>query len=108
MQQVHTIKRGDTSPAIVYDLAPANRTLAGATVRFKMALPGQAAMIDAPALILQELPPRVAYVWQPRDTVTAGKYDAEFTATYADGAVESSPNQNFLTVLISLNIPSSA
>ena len=99
------IKQTDTSPILRYALIPADRTLAGAVVRFRLKIPGGPTVIDAPAEIVSDLPPVVQYVWQPGDTSRAGEYEGEFPVVYADGGRETYPNQGFIPVEISANIP---
>ena len=101
MQQNFSIKRGDTSPAIQFALAPASVNLVLADVQFQMRPRGGGdTVIDAPALVVSETPPVVGYAWQAADTETAGWYEAEFRVTYFDGTVETFPNAAFINVFI--------
>jgi len=66
-------------------------------------------VIDATALIETVFAPAViAYAWTPSDTDLAGRYQAEFKVTYADGAIETFPNRGFITVIIPEDVPPSA
>ncbi len=97
MSETFYIKRGDTSPALRYVLEPAV-SLVGATAQFQMRLRGGATIIDAPCDILEGAV--VEYGWAAADTTDAGLYEGEFRITYADGAIETFPNNGFLTVRI--------
>jgi hypothetical protein len=63
-------------------------------------------VIDAPALIETVFGPAViAYAWTPSDTDVAGRYQAEFKISYADGAIETFPNRGFIDVFVAENVP---
>jgi len=101
MDQSFTIKRGDTSPALEYELLPASVSLVGATVRFQMQSRGGETVIDEPAVIVTEVSPAVVrFPWRAGDTDTPGRYEAEFEVTYADNTRETFPNAGFISVLI--------
>lgn len=105
MHNVFVIKRGDTSPAMRY-LLPADVSLAAAQVVFQMRKHQGETVIDAPALIETVFAPAVmAYAWTPSDTSLAGRYQAEFTITYADGAIETFPNRGFIDVFVAEDVP---
>ena len=96
-----SIKRGDTSPTILYTLSP-KVNLSGATVVFNMrGLSGPAVVDRGPAEIVGDpMDAVVSYAWQPGDTAQAGYFRAEFEVTYADGSVETFPNAEFIGVNI--------
>ena len=100
-----TIKRGDTSPAIRYALEPATVVLTGATVRFQMRARNGAVLMDVAALVVTATgTPTVEYSWQAGDTATAGLYEAEFRVTYADGKIETFPNDGFILVRVNEDV----
>jgi hypothetical protein len=100
-----TIKRGDTSPAIRYALEPATVVLTGATVRFQMRARNGAVLMDVAALVVPATgTPTVEYSWQAGDTATAGLYEAEFRVTYADGKIETFPNEGFIPVRVNEDV----
>ncbi len=102
MQDTFYLKRGDTSPSLIYALDPSSTVLTGATVRFNMRLSGGAVVVNRqPAVIVTATgAPTVRYDWLGADTDTAGFFEAEFEVTYAGGAVETFPNNGFIRVNI--------
>ena len=104
--QKFIIKRGDTSPALRFALLPESVSLVGAVVRLKMRLRGGATVIDRPAEIQSMFQPAVvAHAWDPGETDLAGRYEAEFRVTYADGTIETFPNHSFIDVFIIGDVP---
>ena len=106
MRESFYLKRGDTSPSLIYALDPATVDLTGATVRFNMRLKSGATKITRAAAVIVTAvgTPTVRYNWQAADTDTAGFYEAEFEVTYAGGAVETFPNSDYIPVNISGDI----
>lgn len=94
------IKRGDTGPALRYDLLPSTVDLTGASVVFNM----RGAVDRAPVRIVTASPPVVEYEWQAGDTATTGLRPAEFEVTYPGGLVETFPTgdsiENALNVYV--------
>ena len=104
--QKFIIKRGDTSPALRYALLPDSVSLAGASARFQMRLRGDATVIDRPAEVETVFAPAVvAHLWQPGETDTPGRYEAEFRVTYMDGTIETFPNRGFIEVFVTEDVP---
>lgn len=99
-----TIKRGDTSPLLRYELAPASVNIAGATVQFQMRARFGELKVDAEAIVESTDPPVLRYKWVTGDTDTAGKFDGEFKVTYADGAIETFPNSGFIPIIVNEDI----
>lgn len=105
MQNVHAIKRDDTSPTLRY-LLPADVSLAAAQVVFQMRKYQGKTAIDAPTLIETIFAPAVmSYAWTSSDTVLAGRFQAEFKITSADGAIETFPNRGFIDVFVAEDVP---
>lgn len=90
------IKRNDTSPTMQATLYNPDETavnLTGATVRFHMKTQDRNTIIvDQPAIIALAAGGVVAYEWQVGDTANNGSYFAEWEVTYADGKIETFPN----------------
>lgn len=100
------IKRGDTSPALRFALLPDSVSLAGAAVRFQMRPRGGATVIDRSAAIESVFQPAVVeHAWQPGDTDTPGRFEAEFRVTYIDGTIETFPNLGFIEVFVTEDVP---
>lgn len=102
MTQKFIIKRGDTSPSLKWEITYPNINLDGASVVFNMcSLDGGEAITRAPAEIVPDAPmPTLLYNWQPDDTADVAKYEAEFEVTYADGTIESFPNDSNIIVRV--------
>jgi hypothetical protein len=106
MAEIFHLKRGDTSPALRYRLDPAVN-LAGASVVFNMRQrDGGTTILDRAAATIEGDPAEgvVGYDWALADTATAGRFEAEFEVTYADGGVETFPNDSFIIVQIGPDI----
>ena len=100
------IKRGDTSPALRFELRPGSVSLAGASVQFQMRPRGGATVIDREAHILAAFEPAVvAHLWLPGETDAPGRYEAEFRVRYMDGTVETFPNLGFIEVFVTEDVP---
>ena len=104
-----TIKRGDLSPVMDYQLLPATVSLVGITsIRFRMQPRGgmEPTTIDAEAVVVQAGPPAIVrYVWQAGDTAIAREYEGEFKIVYGDGAPETFPNGDFIPVVVFPDVP---
>ncbi|GAA0307621.1 hypothetical protein [Rhodovulum strictum] len=102
MSTTFEIKRGDTSPGLEYQLpvySEGGSVLTGASVRFLMRDQRGNLVVDAPATIWDE-GGVVRYAWVAEDTAKAGVHRAEFEVTYVDGAIETFPTRQWLTVTI--------
>jgi len=99
-----TIKQGDTSPALLADLETPSREpaqLVGATVLFHMrSSRPNAQPLVAPVVVVDAELGRVRYDWQPEDTAVSGDFEAEFEVTYADGSIETFPNEGYIEIFI--------
>lgn len=102
MADAFYIKRGDTSPKLIYTLSPLVN-LTGASVVFNMRRAGLANTVNrgAVAIIAPPTAGVVSYAWTAPDTALAGTFIGEFEVTYADGTIETYPNSGYLNVIIS-------
>lgn len=107
MQETFYLKRGDTSPSLLYALFPTDTNLTGATVRFNMrANDGGVVKVNRAlaTIVTAAGTPTVRYDWQAADTDTDGYYSAEFEVTYAGGAIETFPNGDYIRIAITGDI----
>lgn len=101
--KVFKIKRGDTSPAMLYQLSPASVVLSGASVVFNMRADGEEEnVVDrSPAVVeVATGTPTLRYNWLAADTAAPGAFLGEFEVTYVDGSVETFPNSGFIQIQI--------
>jgi hypothetical protein len=102
------VKQNDTSPSILAtlkDAAGAAVSLAGASVRLHMRKIGFAQVtVDQAATIVTAASGEVRYDWVAADTAAVGSYEAEIEVTYADGSIETFPNDGFIRVEITDDI----
>lgn len=98
------IKQNDTGPAMLATLQDASGAavnLTGASVRFHMrSVSGGNPAVDAAATVVTAASGIVRYNWAPEDTDSVGTYQAEFEVTYADGSIETFPNDGYIAVQI--------
>lgn len=103
------LKRGDTAPALRYNL-PAGTDLTDAAVTFTMAeRPGAAPVIlDRPVRVVDVSPPIIEYVWRPGDTALSGTFRGEFKVTYPDGRWATFPQTGYVVVTIEQSLTANA
>lgn len=106
MSSTFTIKRGDTSPSLLYALSPASVILTGASVVFNMRAADGTPKIARKAAVVQTATgqPTVRYDWVAADTDVAGMFQAEFEIAYTDGTIETFPSDDFILVKITGDI----
>lgn len=99
-----SIKQNDRSPAMLATLQDASGTavnITGASVRFHMRQIGSTQVkVDAAASIVTADEGLVRYNWISADTADTGSFQAEFEVTYADGSIETFPNDGYIRVEI--------
>lgn len=102
------IKQGDTSPSLTARLVTADNqpaNLAGASVIFHFRKTrGGASAISASAAIVDAATGSVRYDWQAGDTANFGEFEGEFEVTYADGNIETFPNEGYIDISVSEQI----
>lgn len=97
------IKQNDTQPRMLATLKDGDENLidlTGASVRFHMRTVGGSVVTDSAAVVVTAGSGLVRYDWQAADTDTVGSYQAEFEVTYADGTIETFPNNGYIRVQI--------
>lgn len=98
-----TIKQNDTAPSLQAVLKDPSGTpifLAGAFVRFHMKSVSGTLKISSPVTIVDANNGLIRYDWEIGDTDTAGSFYAEFQVTYADGNIETFPNNGYESITI--------
>ncbi len=101
------IKRGDTRPALEVALQEQDGTplvLDGATVRLILRSRQGVKINRAPMVIADAETALARYAWQAGDTDTAGTFEAECEVTFADGGVETVPNEGYISVRINADL----
>ena len=91
------IKRNDTKPPLYVTLADGGVAvdLSTATVKFHMGT-----IVDSDAVVIDGTAGTVRYDWVAADTATAGCFPGEFEVTFADGSIQTFPNDENLTIII--------
>ena len=98
------IKQNDTGPVLQYTLLPLT-DITGATVAFSMKDASDVVKIDKAACsIVNATLGIVSYAWAAADTDTAGNFEAEFQVTKSDTTIETFPNAENLSVVITDDI----
>ena len=99
------IKQNDTASFLTRDLkdafgAPVNVT--GATVNCSMRVKpaGTVKVDDQDAVIVTAGTGRVRYEWTAANTNTADEYEGEFQVTYANGKIQTFPNDGHIPIVI--------
>ena len=110
-EETFYIKANDTASFLTRDLkdafgAPVNVT--GAAVKFSMRVKpaGTIKVDDEDAVIVTAGTGRVRYEWTAANTNTADEYEAEFQVTYANGKIQTFPNDGHLPIVITDDIES--
>jgi hypothetical protein len=109
-----SLKTGDTSPAIKYQLQDDDGNSVGISnfneIRFRMrgATEPTLAVDDDTAgavAVTNATEGEVKYEWQSDDTDEWGEYYAEWEVEYSDGTVETFPNDGYIQIEILETLP---
>lgn len=106
MSDTFYIKRGDTAPALLYQLAPV-LDLTGCTVVFNMRPKGSTtAKVSRGAASVYGTATngQVRYDWASGDTDTSGYFEGEFEVTLTDGSIETYPNYGYIPITVTEDI----
>ena len=108
-EETFYIKENDTASFLTRDLkdafgAPVNVT--GAAVKFSMRVkPAGTVKVDAvDAVIVTAGTGRVRYEWTAANTNTADEYEGEFQVTYANGKIQTFPNDGHIPIVVTDDI----
>jgi hypothetical protein len=99
----YTVKQGDTLPPLRGSLYDADGTLvdlAGATVTFTMGAQPGTPTVAAAATIVDAANGVVEYNWVAADTAIAGNFFGEFQVVFANGSIETFPNDTYIAILV--------
>lgn len=103
MSTTFIIKRGDTRPVFEAYLQEQDGTplvIDGATVRL-IVRGRQGVLINRAVMVIVDAATAlVRYSWAVGDTATPGTLEAECEVTFADGGVETIPNEGYIPVRI--------
>jgi hypothetical protein len=97
------IKQNDTSPSLEATLKDAQLVpvnLVGSSVNLHMQSLGGVIKINEAMSITDADNGVVQYDWLTGDTDTVGTYYVEFQVTYADGSIETFPNNSNIAVSV--------
>ena len=99
------VKQNDTLPVLEVFLkdaygAPVNLT--GSTIKFSMRVKpaGTVKVSLGTADIVAAGAGRVKYAWVAANTDTVNDYEGEFQVTFANGGVQTFPNDSFINVVV--------
>ena len=108
-EETFYIKQNDTASFLTRDLkdafgAPVNVT--GAAVKFSMRVKpaGTVKVDDEDAVIVTAGTGRVRYEWTATNTNTADEYEGEFQVTYANGKIQTFPNDGHIPIVVTDDI----
>ena len=108
-EETFYIKQNDTASFLTRDLkdafgAPVNVT--GAAVKFSMRVKpaGTVKVDDEDAVIVTAGTGRVRYEWTAANTNTADEYEGEFQVTYANGKIQTFPNDGHIPIVVTDDI----
>jgi hypothetical protein len=108
-EETFYIKQNDTASFITRDLkdafgAPVNVT--GAAIKFSMRVKpaGSIKVDDEDGVIVNAGIGRVRYEWTAANTNTADEYEGEFQVTYANGKIQTFPNDGHIPIVITDDI----
>ena len=108
-EETFYIKANDTASFITRELKDAfgaTVNVTGARVVFSMRVkPAGAIKVDAEtAVIVTGGTGRVRYEWIAANTNTADEYEGEFQVTYANGKIQTFPNDGHIPVVVTDDI----
>ena len=103
MSSAFKIKRNDTAPSLNVTLAQ-NGVVVGLTdaaISFHMRDDASGeALVNGTAVVVDAILGAVRYDWLAADTALAGCFPAEFEVTFENGRVETFPNDDNMTIII--------
>ncbi len=98
------IKRGDTLPALAYSVTDTDGQAVDLTeavgATFHMVNAAGTLVVDAAATISDAAVGEITYAWAAEDTESAGACRGEFELDWGDGAIQTAPNDGYITIAV--------
>ena len=103
------IKQNDTASFLTRDLkdafgAPVNVTAAAVVFSMRVKPAGTVKVDEQECTIVTAGIGRVRYEWTAANTNTADEYEGEFQVTYANGKIQTFPNDGYIPIVITDDI----
>ena len=104
-EETFYIKQNDTASFLTRDLkdafgAPVNVTAAAVVFSMRVKPAGTVKVDEQGCTIVTAGIGRVRYEWTAANTNTADEYEGEFQVTYANGKIQTFPNDGYIPIVI--------
>mgnify|MGYP006407512815 FL=1 len=108
-EETFYIKQNDTASFLTRDLkdafgAPVNVTAAAVVFSMRVKPAGTVKVDEQGCTIVTAGIGRVRYEWTAANTNTADEYEGEFQVTYANGKIQTFPNDGYIPIVITDDI----
>ena len=108
-EETFYIKQNDTASFLTRDLkdafgAPVNVTAAAVVFSMRVKPAGTVKVDEQECTIVTAGIGRVRYEWTAANTNTADEYEGEFQVTYANGKIQTFPNDGYIPIVITDDI----
>ena len=108
-EETFYIKQNDTASFLTRDLkdafgAPVNVTAAAVVFSMRVKPAGTVKVDEQGCTIVTAGIGRVRYEWTATNTNTADEYEGEFQVTYANGKIQTFPNDGYIPIVITDDI----
>jgi len=108
-EETFYIKQNDTASFLTRDLkdafgAPVNVTAAAVVFSMRVKPAGTVKVDEQECTIVTAGIGRVRYEWTATNTNTADEYEGEFQVTYANGKIQTFPNDGYIPIVITDDI----
>ena len=108
-EETYYIKQNDTASFLTRDLkdafgAPVNVTAAAVVFSMRVKPAGTVKVDEQECTIVTAGIGRVRYEWTATNTNTADEYEGEFQVTYANGKIQTFPNDGYIPIVVTDDI----
>ena len=108
-EETFYIKQNDTASFLTRDLkdafgAPVNVTAAAVVFSMRVKPAGTVKVDEQECTIVTAGIGRVRYEWTATNTNTADEYEGEFQVTYANGKIQTFPNDGHIPIVVTDDI----